>query len=108
MNLNANPTIEQLRELVRQCDDAGGHHVLWVRKTGEVVISRIPDDQPLGEFEQAHPDMQLRFETFLAGNEYVGSDAAADDEWISELFERLREAWHEAKGKPDVAYADRF
>lgn len=108
MNLDANPTIEQLRELVRECDDSAGHHVLWVRKSGEVDIMRIPRDRPQDEFEISHPDMQLRVETFLAGNGYVGPEAANDDDWIAELFERLRKEWRKAKGKPEVAYIGNF
>jgi len=100
MNMNANPSIAQLRELVRQCDDVAGHHVLWVKKSGEVEISRIPRDQAPAAFEGTHPDMQLRFVTFQAGNEYVGPDAASDDDWISELFENLANEWEKAKGKP--------
>jgi hypothetical protein len=52
--------------------------------------------------------MQLRCETFLAGNEYVGPDAAEDDEWIFTLFESLRKEWSQAKGKPAVAYIPQF
>jgi hypothetical protein len=108
MNLDTNPTVEQLRVLVRQCDDSGSHHVLWVKKTGDVEISPIPKDQTPVGFEEAHPLMQLRFETFLAGNEYVGPEAAADDDWMSELFENLRKEWERAKGKPDVEYVGMY
>jgi len=106
MNLNDNPALQQLRELVRQCDDSSGHHVLWVRKNGDVEISRVPADRSPAEFEETHPDMQVRFEMFLAGNEYVGSDAADDDDWMSELFESLRNRWEQARGKATVEYID--
>jgi hypothetical protein len=106
MNLNSNPTSAQLRELVRQCDDAAGHHILWVSKSGDVEISRIARDQ-VG-FEDTHADLQLRFETFVAGNEYVGPDAASDDDWISELFENLKGEWEKARGKPETAYVNTF
>jgi len=108
MNLNSNPTIEQLRNLVRRCDDSSGHHILWVKKSGDVEISCIHKDQSPVGFEKAHQDMQLRFETFQAGNEYVGPDAADDDDWISELFDRLRKEWPRAKGQPGVACLDKF
>jgi hypothetical protein len=109
MNLDDNPTIEQLRELVRQRDDSAGHHILWVKKTGEVEISCIPRDKTPDWFEKKnHPEMQLRLETFQAGNEYVGPDAAADDAWIAELFQRLGSEWQQAKGKPEVAYIGQF
>lgn len=108
MNLDTNPTIEQLRELVRECDDSAGHHVLWVKKSGEVEITRIPRGRTPAGFEPSHPDMQLRVETFLAGNEYVGPEATEDNDWIAELFERLTTAWQQAKGKPEVAHLDKF
>jgi hypothetical protein len=108
MNLDTNPTAEQLRELVRQCDDSAGHHVLWVRKTGDVELSLIPESETPAESRQAHPDMQLRLETFQAGNEYVGPEAADDEEWIAELFERLRNEWRQAKEKTGVAHMVRL
>jgi hypothetical protein len=108
MNLDANPSIEELRELVKRCDDSAGHHVLWVKKSGEVIISCIPKNQTPDEIQEDHPDMQLRMETFLAGNEYVGPEAADDCDWISELFESLRKEWQKAKGKAEVAYLGTF
>jgi hypothetical protein len=108
MNLNINPAPEQLRELIRQCDDSAGNHVLWVKKSGDVELAQIPVGQPADGFEKTHPDLQIRFETFEAGNEYVGPEAAADDEWISELFDRLTASWTKAKGKAEVAYVDTY
>ncbi len=106
MNLNDNPTIEELREMIRPCNDWAGSHVLWVKKTGEVVLSRIRWDHPSAEFQRAQPDMQMRVETFGAGKEYVGPEAADNQEWMSELFGRLLSEWSNAKGKPNVAYVD--
>lgn len=108
MNLDRSPTVDQLRELLRQCDDSAGHHVLWVTKDGEVVVTRIPADRATAGFEQRHPEMQMRCETFLAGNEYVGPEAADDTSWVTELFERLLNEWPGAKGKAGVTSLDRF
>lgn len=108
MNLNTNPTKEQLRELLRHCDDSASHHVLWVKRNGDVELSRIGEDQTSAGFEHAHPEMQVRFETFQAGNEYVGPEAADDEEWVSELFENLIAKWSQAKGKSQVEYVDSF
>lgn len=108
MNLNQHPTIEELRELIRACDDLAGHHVLWVAKNGDVHVSRVPKDKrPVG-FEETHPDMQLRCETFEAGNEYVGPDAAQDGDWIAQLFDTLTREWPRAKSKPEVEYIGQF
>lgn len=106
MNLNNNPTHEQLRDLLRDCDDMAGHHLLWVKKNGEVKLSRIPVRDDPASFHDAN--MRLRCETFLAGNEYVGPEAADDDRWVSELFDRLLEEWPKAKANPEVAYVGKF
>jgi hypothetical protein len=108
VNLNHHPTKEQLRELIKQCDDSAGHHILWVKKSGEVQLASVPKDRAPVGFEQAHPEMQLRCETFLAGNEYVGPEAAADDEWVSELFDSLSREWAKVKGRSEIAYIDAF
>ena len=104
MNLNTNPKIEELRELVKRCDDAAGHHLLWVSRDGDVEVSRIPKTAPPNGLINGHPNMQMCFETFQAGNEYVGPDAADDTEWIAELFDNLVNEWPKAKGKPNVAH----
>lgn len=106
MNLNNDPTLEQLAELVRQCDDFAGHHILWVRKNGDVELTQVPLDQSALEFDGSHSDVQIRFEPFQAGNEYVGPDAADDAEWMSELFESLKTRWEQAKGKAAVELVD--
>jgi hypothetical protein len=108
VNLNNHPTPEELRDLIRGHDDLAGHHVLWVRKNGEVVVSLIPRDQTPVGFQAPPPDMQMQFEPFLAGNEYVGPEAAADEEWVNDLFDRLREEWSRTQGKPEVAYVGGF
>ena len=108
MNMNQNPTVEELRELIRACDDLAGHHVLWVAKNGDVHVSRVPKDKTPVGFEEAQLDMQLRCETFEAGNEYVGPEAAQDDDWIEQLFDALTKEWPKAKSKPEVEYIGQF
>jgi hypothetical protein len=108
MNLDHNPTKEELRELLRRCDDWAGNHILWVRKTGEVAIARLPANDPGVRFDQQHPEMQMRCETFEAGNEYVGSDAAQDEDWVAELYDSLLREWSRAKGKPGIGYIDQY
>lgn len=108
MNMEQTPTVEELRRLILACDDLAGHHVLWVDKCGDVRVSQIPRDQtPIG-FEEEHPEMRLRYETFQAGNDYVGPEAAKDDEWIHQLFEALVKEWPHAKHERKVEYIDQF
>src|SRR5436305_1799103 len=105
MNLDVNPTAEQLAKLLASCDDRAGNHLLWVTKTGEVEITRFSRGTDVSEIQRAHPEMQFRYAPFLAGKEYVGEDAAADDDWLQELFESLLREWQKAKGKAEAAYA---
>lgn len=106
MNLNSNPTPGHLRELIRKQRDSAGSHILWVKKTGDIELSLLTTGQSATDFEKRHQDMQIRFEAFLAGNEYVGPQAAQDDEWISELFDRLVKEWSRVKGRSDVVSID--
>jgi hypothetical protein len=105
MNMEQNPNVEELRELIKSCNDRAGHHVVWVAKNGDVRILSVPKDKRTMAMP---PEMQLRSETFEAGNEYVGPDAANDDEWVKQLFGELKRKWPTAKGRPTVEYIDQF
>lgn len=108
MNLNDNPTIEQQKALFAACDDNAGHHALWVQKNGEVRLSVIPEHlSPIG-FEKQTPDMQMRYETFVQGNDYVGENAANDDDFMQRVFTSLNKEWPAAKSKSESSYIDMF
>jgi hypothetical protein len=103
MNLNDNPTREQLADLLRPWDDRAAHHVLWVDRAGEVRVTPVEKKRPPPE---PGPDVLdhclVRFETFLAGNRYVGPEAAADDQWLTDALDLLTREWAAAKpsGRP--------
>jgi hypothetical protein len=92
MNLNRNPTKDELRALLASRDDRAGHHVLWVADDGEVRITTLPRVWPPHEFTPP-PNLRLRYETFHAGKGYVGQEAAEDDDWVDKQFARLLEEW---------------
>ena len=108
MNLERNPTTEELRDLLKSCDDRAGHHVLWVAKNGDVHVTRLPRDHSPSGVSINQPEVQLLTETFEAGNEYVGPEAAEDAAWIDQLFHTLAVEWPRAKGQPRVTYVNRF
>jgi len=68
----------------------------------------VPKDKTPITIEDSEPQIQLRYETFLAGNEYVGPDAADDDEWVRQLFDGMVAEWPNVKGKAAVEYVDQF
>lgn len=108
MNLERNPTVDKLRAVIKACDDSAGHHVLWVATNGDVHVSAIPKDKSTAGLPEAEADVQLRLETFQAGNEYVGSEAAEDTAWVGQLFDALIREWPKAKTKPTVVSIDQI
>jgi hypothetical protein len=104
MNLNNNPTMDQLRDLLRPLDDRAAHHVLWVDHAGEVHVTPLAKEwRPIPE---PGPDVLdnalVRFHTFYAGYGYVGPEAVTDDEWITEALEWMLRDWAKAnaRGEP--------
>lgn len=99
MNLNNNPTKEQLAELLRPCDDRAAHHVLWVDRGGEVHVTPVPEETGPDDFRREHPDVQLR--PFIPEHDYVGPGAARDTLWVEDLYIALLDEWPKAHGKPE-------
>ncbi len=101
MNLE-DPKIDELRELLTNADDAVDSHMLWVARDGAVHLDRLGGYSPIGLSAQ-HDDMVFRLETFVAGNGYVGTAAAKNDDWVSRLFRALVSNWREGtSGYVDV------
>lgn len=106
VNLNNTPTVDQLKILFECCDDNEGHHILWVARNGDVFLSLVPTNlTPIG-FQESKPEMQIRYDTFSMGSDYVGTDAAKDESLILEMFGRLVKNWPSFKGQKDVEYID--
>jgi hypothetical protein len=97
MNMNEEPTKEQLQTLLASQDDDDGHHVVWVDESGKVHISVIPENSSPIDFQLSTPTMRLRYETLCIGNGFVGPQAAEDDLWVSNLFQALVSNWQTAK-----------
>jgi hypothetical protein len=106
MNLNDNPTIEQFRDLLRQHDDHAGHHVLWVRKDGEVMLTCLPNEKPYRVPTYEHPQMQMRFDTFQIGYGHVGPEAADQSWFMGEVFKHMLDQWARLKGAAGILHLD--
>ncbi len=104
MNLNNNPTIEQLISLFSAQHDDAGNHILWVAQDGAVNLSLLPAElTPVG-FEYATNSMKMRFETFGCGNKYVGASAAQDERFMRDTFSLLLRGWSERSTGGGVEY----
>ena len=101
MNLDDNPTKEQLADLLRPCDDRAGHHVLWVDRAGDVRITPLAG-RDLAGFVEAHPELKLWLREFPPGETFVGPGAAEDVGWVEDLFYALTQEWPKARGRAEV------
>jgi hypothetical protein len=99
-----NPTLEQLRELLRKGDDLAGHHVLWVKKDRTVVLTQLPRGPRSQIPPYEPPDVQMRYGTFPVAYECVGDQAADEDWWMPLLFTSMVENWAKAIGAPGVLH----
>ncbi|MBU0618003.1 MAG: hypothetical protein KKI02_09825 [Planctomycetes bacterium] len=100
MNLTQNPAKEELAAILAGGDDRR-HNIVWVGTDGEVHLRPLEQDETAAGFEERHAAlMQLRIETLIAENGYVGEGAASDEKWVKELFRMLMFYW--SKGSKDL------
>jgi len=94
MNLTQNPTIEELKKMVAQCND-DAHHIVWVSKEGEVNIEAFqPGRDDHFQWRRENEDnIQFRFSIIAACGGYFGPEAATDDRWMGELFNGVLTHW---------------
>jgi len=92
MNMNENPTAAQFAALIFGYDDDAAHHILWVRRDGQVMLSDLPDGMTPATFGE-RPDLTFRYETMPAGAGYVGAEAAASDTYVTNRFRSLVNDW---------------
>jgi hypothetical protein len=93
-----NITLEQLRQLIAEGDDKHDNQIR-VTKDGMVYLS-----QDIVAAEQLE-DIAFRFETFDAGNDYVGKAASEDDNLVIPIFNALKGNWEKGCRK---TYIDDF
>ena len=70
---------------------------LRVSKDGRAYVSYVVGAEDIS-------NLCFRLETSIAGNGYVGPDAANDDEWIDRVYDVLQENWP----NPKSSYIDKF
>ncbi|MDF2488546.1 MAG: hypothetical protein K0S77_1168 [Pseudomonas sp.] len=106
MNLNQQPTIDQLAELFAARKDNLDDHLLWVNHTGQVRLDRLPPNLAEAEFEAHMPSMRARFKVYRRGQGFVGRKAAADTEFVGRVLGTLQEQWPTARGQQAVTVID--
>ena len=82
MNLDQNPTLDQLCQLVASVDDNQDSHILFVTKDGDVHLSPLRADTADGA-DYANEDMvQFVLDSFMIAQGYLGWQATQDSEWM--------------------------
>lgn len=106
MNLNNQPTINELAELFAARKDSLDNHILWVCEEGEVRIDPLASGVPEEEFVNRHPNLRARLSMYRRGHGWVGKKAAADKQFMSDVLQTLHDAWSQAERQPDVRVAE--
>ena len=94
MNLNDNPTIDQLAELFALRKDSLDDHLLWVSQSGEVRLDRLPPNTIEDDFQAHLPTMHPRVKVYRRGQGYVATKAAADTQFVGRMLQPLHPESH--------------
>jgi biopolymer transport protein ExbD len=92
-----NFTIDELKEMIANGDDKHFNQIR-VTKDGKIYLSQDV------VATQALDNIMFRFETFDAGNDYVGVRASEDSEFINRLYRTIMKRL--AKGEKGDTYID--
>ncbi|MDB6052447.1 MAG: hypothetical protein JWR17_5193 [Pseudomonas sp.] len=108
MNLNNQPTIQELAQLFASQKDSLDCHILWVCDAGDVHIDRLADKAGEGEFEQSNPKMRARLKMYRRGQGYVGKKAAADENFMGQVLQTLTREWRSLDNTSRVRVVDSY
>ncbi|MFF7709145.1 hypothetical protein [Pseudomonas sp. NPDC007930] len=89
MNLNDQPTVDDLAQLFAARRDSHDSHILWVCESGDVHIEALGPEACETAFEQHRPSMRARLRTYRRGGGYVGKKAAADRDFLHRVLHTL-------------------
>ncbi|WP_347905685.1 hypothetical protein [Pseudomonas purpurea] len=108
MNLNNQPTIDELARMFAAQKDSHDSHILWVSTSGQVHIDCLSPHAHEAEFEQNTRDLCARLKMYRRGQGYVGKKAAADKDFIGRVLQTLRNEWQALQTPNEVRVIDRF
>ncbi|MGY2291271.1 hypothetical protein ACW9H6_15750 [Pseudomonas sp. SDO528_S397] len=108
MNLNNQPTIDELAEMFAAQKDTLDDHILWVGKSGQVHIDCVAPHTLEADFDKNNHELAARLKMYRRGQGYVGKRAAADHQFIEQVFDTLNHAWRSFKDNSRVNVVDRY
>ena len=108
MNLNNQPTIDELAHLFAKQKDSLDSHILWIAKSGQVHIDCLSPHAHEQEFDESQQDLAARLKMYRRGQGYVGKKAAADKDYVGRVLATLTQEWQHLQAKPEVCVIDRY
>ncbi|MCX2900393.1 hypothetical protein [Pseudomonas mandelii] len=108
MNLNNQPTIEELARMFAAQKDSHDSHILWISKSGQVHIDCLATHADESEFDKNNQNLLARLKMYRRGQGYVGKKAAADKDFIGNVLQTLKQAWASMQNQNEVRVIDRF
>jgi hypothetical protein len=108
MNLNNQPTIDQLARLFAARKDSLDNHILWVCEEGNVHMDGLGACTEEQQFESQHPHMRARLKMYRKGHGYVGKKAAADKQFLGQVLETLSSEWGAVQQQPGLKVIDKL
>ena len=97
MNLNNQPTVNELARLFAAQKDTLNDHILWISEAGDVRIDPVTSCKEETRFEEERPQMRAHLKMYRRGQGYVGKKAAADKEFIARVLQTLTLTWEKAQ-----------
>ena len=102
MNLNNQPTIDELARMFAAKKDSHDSHILWISKCGQVHIDCLSPHAHEAEFDQNNQNLLARLKMYRRGQGYVGKKAAADTEFVGRVLQTLQQEWPAARERQAV------
>jgi hypothetical protein len=93
MNLNNNPTSEELRTLLDACEEGDGMQVLWVERLGEVQVALMLAETQVEWLKGMNNQVLFQYDSKTKSDREGGGNAV-DELYIATLFERLMRDWN--------------
>jgi hypothetical protein len=91
MNMNENPSMEQLRDLIAPCSPGTCRYLPWVSTDGEVHVDPLFDISEHDLTELCQGKMLFKLEPLSGGQ--IGPEAARDKGWLARLYGMLLSEW---------------
>lgn len=108
MNLNNQPTVNELARLFAAQKDTLNDHILWISDAGDVRIEPVTACKEETEFEKDRPQMRAHLKMYRRGQGYVGKKAAADTDFMSRVLQTLTLTWKKAQAEPTLVKVNSY